>query len=131
MSAIRLCETCGEPLVVSRESKRFCSGRCRARAARLREKPDRLIALDGAGERLDRLDEAHLVAAIARAGATDWRACAWLLERRYPERWSSPALRRGSWQPVERERVDEDDPFREVDELARHRREQLERPRPR
>jgi hypothetical protein len=36
---------------------------------------------------LDRhLEEPYLVGLIAKAGRTNWRASAWLLERRYPER---------------------------------------------
>jgi hypothetical protein len=107
----------------------YCSSACKQAAYRAREKPI-LMVLDGDRDRSNPPDEAELVARIAAAGAHDWRACAWLLERRHPERWASPTLRRRSWQPAVRESVDEDDPFREVDELARRRLEHLEKPRP-
>lgn len=38
----------------------------------------------------DALSEARLVVLIAKAAQHDWRASAWLLERRYPERWAIP-----------------------------------------
>lgn len=37
--------------------------------------------------------EESLVATIEANTRTDWRAAAWLLARRYPERWGRPALR--------------------------------------
>jgi transposase len=36
----------------------------------------------------DALSEARLVVLISRAALVDWKAAAWLLERRHPERWS-------------------------------------------
>ncbi len=33
------------------------------------------------------------VALIRRAGVTDWKAVAWLLERQFPERWAGPRSR--------------------------------------
>jgi transposase len=35
----------------------------------------------------DALSEARAVVLILRAAQTDWRASAWWLERRWPERW--------------------------------------------
>jgi hypothetical protein len=35
--------------------------------------------------------EAALVHGIQQAAATDWRAAAWTLEQRYPERWGEKA----------------------------------------
>jgi hypothetical protein len=55
------------------------------------------------------LAEPRLVGLIAREAARSWRAAAWLLERRYPERWAAS-----------RERVDEAAPtLEQIDELAR------------
>jgi len=36
----------------------------------------------------DALSEARAVVLILRAAQTDWRASAWWLERRHPERWA-------------------------------------------
>ena len=36
----------------------------------------------------DALSEARAVVLILRAAQTDWRASAWWLERRWPERWA-------------------------------------------
>lgn len=59
------------------------------------------------------LNEARLLAYIAKAAPTNWRAAAWLLERRHPERW---VLRAGPGSHLAG-----NDPFGEVDELARRR----------
>jgi hypothetical protein len=60
------------------------------------------------------LSEPRLLVCIARAAPTNWRAAAWLLERRHPERWALGSEPEPVWR--------DGDPFAEVDELAaRHR----------
>ena len=62
--------------------------------------------------------ESRSVALVAQAAATNWQAAAWLLERRWPERWARPSQREkdeGAGAPVQV------DPFAEVDELAQRR----------
>ena len=75
--------------------------------------------LDEALERA--LSEPRLVAYIARAAGhpvSGWRAAAWLLERRFPERWAPGRVEVESLDGP----VHADDAFREVDELAERRR---------
>jgi hypothetical protein len=68
-------------------------------------------------------EETRLVAVIAAvAGKGNWRAAAWLLER-HPERWGVQRRVQVELQPESKP----DDPCREVDELARLRRERLGR----
>jgi transposase len=45
---------------------------------------------DTRSEHADAENEARLVLLILRAAQHDWRASAWWLERRYPERWGKP-----------------------------------------
>jgi hypothetical protein len=132
--AQRRCESCGRPLgSTSRPDRRYCGAACRqagyerrrlanrdvasAKATSGRPAPALLAELEAAVERAT--DEMRLVAIVAAAAPTNWRAAAWLLSRRWPERWSSR-------RPVEDEPTppasDPDDPFREVDELAARRR---------
>ena len=62
--------------------------------------------------------EARSVAVIANAAPKNWQAAAWLLERRWPERWARVSQRAEPEAPVTRPA----DPFAEVDELAQRRR---------
>jgi transposase len=66
--------------------------------------------------------EARHIALIARAGTTSWQAAAWLLERRHPERWARPAPREVEVAAPAAPAA-APDPFAEVDELARRRRQ--------
>jgi hypothetical protein len=65
--------------------------------------------------------EAGLLAAVNSAAPRNWQAAAWLLERRWPEKWARVS---------QRETDDKDtppakrDPFAEVDELAKRRNHQ-------
>jgi hypothetical protein len=68
--------------------------------------------------------EARHVAIIAAAARENWQAAAWLLERGYPERWARLSQReRSGAATTERPLPSAGDPFAEVDELARRRRE--------
>jgi hypothetical protein len=125
----RVCEGCGEPLApLARANQRHHGQACRARAYRRRRghadpaqgvlaaslSIDQAAVLDAA------TSEGRLVALIAHAAARPggWRAAAWMLERRYPERWSARGREELPAAPVARA----GDPFAEVDELAERRR---------
>jgi hypothetical protein len=87
---------------LSRPDKRYCSTACRVAAHRWAQATDRLppAALARLAEELPpAVAEGALVAGIARAAAADWKAAAFILERRFPSRWG-PAT-----EPVD---VDED-----------------------
>jgi transposase len=81
----------------------LAAGASTARAARCVGVSERSVTSwlrDGLAERVrlarasgpeatDALTEARMVVALARAAALgDWRAGAWMLERRWPERWA-------------------------------------------
>jgi len=132
--AERRCESCGAPLpTTARRDRRYCGGACRARASAQRRREAQAAAgtAVGAGAglppelraALDRaLAEPLLVGYVARAAQSNWRAAAFILERRYPERWSPG--RTSSGEPPDLTA----DPFNFVDELAARRREQLRPP---
>jgi hypothetical protein len=66
--------------------------------------------------------EERLVALVAQAAAKNWRVAAWLLERRFPERWGPERLRARDVAPTPSTTSEIDDLFAEVDELAARRR---------
>ena len=65
--------------------------------------------------------QVRLVAEIANAASTDWRAAAWLLARGYPEEWAQDAARIEIAPTPATSEAARDDPFAEIDELARKR----------
>jgi hypothetical protein len=128
------CEACGDELpALARRNRRYCDARCRRRAYEERhaptpELPASLAPVLPIGEDeqahveelLRRvLAEERLVAQVAAGAKTNWRASAWLLERRYPERWG-PRRPQDELDPPAA--AAEDDPFAEVDQLAAKRR---------
>jgi hypothetical protein len=65
--------------------------------------------------------ESRNVLLIAQQAQHTWQAAAWLLERRHPERWARVSQRSPD-APAANAAMTTDDPFAEVDELARRRR---------
>jgi hypothetical protein len=69
--------------------------------------------------------ESLLVARIGQAASKgSWQAAAWLLERRFPERWMKPTERPlpETPAPAADERQLDEDPFADVVDLAKRRR---------
>jgi hypothetical protein len=134
VDAERLCEGCGKPLPASaRPNRHHHSHACQKRAYRRRQREREAAAAERAvgsfGLRPEQeaalaaaTSEPRLLALVAREAPTNWRAAAWMLERRYPERWGLRPRRLEDVEPA----PDPSDPFAEVDELAARRR----RPRP-
>jgi hypothetical protein len=91
--AERRCAACGAVLAsTSRPDRRYCNSGCRvAEHRRRRDVLATRVTRDDLARLLDRLagpaGEAALVAGITRAASEHWAAAAWLLERRWPERW--------------------------------------------
>jgi hypothetical protein len=54
---------------------------------------ERVAEARAAGQdQADATSEARLVVLILRASERDWRASAWWLERRWPERWGTERM---------------------------------------
>jgi pilus assembly protein TadC len=55
---------------------------------------ERVVQARASGpEGTDALTEARLVVLLLRAAAVDWKASAWFLSRRWPERWGAARMR--------------------------------------
>jgi hypothetical protein len=137
VSTVRTCEACGEELpALARRNRRYCDDRCRRRAYEEHHAPTapELAPVLPIGddertrEALARvLAEPRLIAQVAAAARTQWRAAAFLLERRYPERWA-PVRPKAELDVPTVGAVEADDPFAEVDQLAAKRRAHQHRP---
>ena len=129
MSVVRRCEACSEPLpALARSNRRYCDAACRRRAHERRHQPPiepelapvvPITETNGLTEAVERAtEETRLVAIVAAEARRSWRAAAWVLERRYPERWA--AIRRKPPEELELA-VGGEDAFTEVDELRERR----------
>jgi len=79
--------------------------------AKLRELRERVTRARAEGQ-------VHLVAQIANAAPSDWRAAAWLLARGYPDEWAARTASDDRTPLVVEPAARDDDPFAEIDELA-------------
>jgi len=126
----RRCQSCDRELAsTSRPDRRYCGAACRQRGYERRRGEAHGLAVEPATALLADLEhalgqatsEVVLVAQVASAAKTNWRAAAWLLERRFPERWGRARRPADDDEPTPP--ATEPDPFAEVDELAERRRQ--------
>jgi hypothetical protein len=83
----RACVRCGAALS-GRRDRRYCSGACRTAAGRERRGVRRGLLLELANAVGDpAVAEVSLAEGLTRAAETNPWAAAWVLERRFPERW--------------------------------------------
>jgi hypothetical protein len=130
----RRCQVCKALIATtSRPQRRYCSAACR-QSAYERRRRWRSVAVISPSEATDierilasATSEERLVLQVAAAAAKgQWRASAWLLERRWPERWGPPEKRSAVEVVVDRPPNAIDDVFAELDEI-RARRERADR----
>jgi hypothetical protein len=86
----RRCRGCGALLAsTSRRDRVYCSSGCRVADHRRRHAPPSPADLARLADDLPpAVAESALVAGLRDAARLDWKAAAWLLERRWPERWA-------------------------------------------
>ena len=87
---MRTCTVCGDRLPFSsRSDRRTCSGRCRTIAYRQRQHGGKVSTalLDRLVEAGGPISEVALLRGIEAAARENWEAAAFILERRYPQRW--------------------------------------------
>jgi hypothetical protein len=77
------------------------------------------IGLSAFEEQFDRAEAGPVGVVVDAARSGSWQASAWLLERRWPERWARPPQRQAQPDGL---LAGQDDPFAEVDLLAERRR---------
>jgi predicted nucleic acid-binding Zn ribbon protein len=126
----RRCPICtGLIAATSRPDRHYCSRACKQIAYERRRREaaglEYVVPRAGLDAELEQAlaratEETRLLARVAAASRTDWRASAWILQRRYPERWAGRP--RPVAEPEPDKRPDAPDAFAEVDELARKRR---------
>jgi hypothetical protein len=93
---VRYCLACGRPLALYvRADARYCSTGCRVLAHRRRHGSGFTAGdLDRLAESAGPIAEPLLVAAVQAAVMRgNWQAAAWVLSRRWPQRWAAAAGR--------------------------------------
>jgi hypothetical protein len=87
----RLCGFCRTPLATSRPNKLYCGSKCRARAAKRRQRPTlELVSLPEHELRELENVEAELLETMLGHARLDWKANRWLLQVLNPQRWGRP-----------------------------------------
>jgi hypothetical protein len=91
----RRCARCGRALgLLARPDRLYCSDVCRVRGNRLRHTTAKPVDLEQLVDAVQpALAETSLLVGIAIAARDDWRAAAFVLERRYPQRWGALSRR--------------------------------------
>jgi hypothetical protein len=131
----RRCETCRAVLAqTSRPDRRYCSPACR-QSAYAQRRGSRSVTVISPAEQSEiarilasATREERLVLQVAAAAAKgQWRASAWLLELRWPERWGRPEKRPAVEVVADRPPNAIDDLFAEVDEVRARRERRVDK----